>query len=159
MNDERMISIYPNTLGFGYVVLNENGEILDYGMVSIRPVHNDKCLDRIHEMVLYYQPRILILEDYKNSNKSERVRELLKDICEYGKDSMKILKYSKDQIRNTFDVFGAKNKYEISKKIAEVYPQLNSKLPEKRKPWEPENYYQGIFDAMALVLTHHYLND
>lgn len=55
--------------------------------------------------------------------------------------------------------FGAKNKYEISKKIAEAYPQLNSKLPEKRKAWETENYYQGIFDAMALILTHYYLND
>ncbi|HEY5591321.1 MAG TPA: hypothetical protein VIK55_09915 [Paludibacter sp.] len=159
MNDERMIAIYPNTLGFGYVVLNDKGEILDYGMVTIRPVRNNKCLDRIHEMVLYYQPKILILEDYENSNKSERVRILLKDICEYGEDSIKIFKYSREQIRNTFDVFGARNKYEISKKISEAYPQLKSKLPEKRKAWEPENYYQGIFDAMSLVLTHHYLSD
>lgn len=159
MIDERMMAIHPNTAGFGYVILNEMGEVLDYGMVSIRPVCNDKCLDRIHEMVLYYQPNILILEDYENSNKSERVRKLIKDIYEYGEDRIKIFKYSKDQIRNTFDVFGAKNKFEISRKISEAYPQLKSKLPEKRKTWEPENYYQGIFDAMALVLTHHYLND
>lgn len=159
MNDERMIAIYPNTLGFGYVVLNDKGEILDYGLVAIRPVRNNKCLDRIHEMILYYQPQILILEDYENSNKSERVRILLKDICEYGEDSIKIFKYSREQIRNTFDVFGARNKYEISKKISEAYPQLKSKLPEKRKAWEPENYYQGIFDAMSLVLTHQYLSD
>ena len=159
MNYERMISIYPNTLGFGYVVLNDKGEILDYGMVSIRPVRNDKCLDRIHEMVLYYQPQILILEDFRNSNKSERVRRLLKNICDYAQDSIRIFKYTREQIRNTFDVFGARNKYEVSKKISEAYPQLKSKLPEKRKTWEPENYYQGIFDAMALVLTHHYLSD
>jgi hypothetical protein len=159
MIDERMIAIYPNTLGFGYVILNEKGEILDYGMVSIRPVRNDKCMDRIHEMVLYYQPKILILEDYENSNKSERVRKLLKDICEYGEGNIKVFKYSREQIKDTFDVFGARNKYEVSKKISEAYPQLKSKLPEKRKAWEPENYYQGIFDAMALVLTHHYLNE
>ena len=159
MNYERMISIYPNTLGFGFVVLNEKGEILDYGMVSIRPVRNDKCMDRFHEMVLYYQPQILILEDYKNTNKSERVRKLLKNINDYAQDSIRVFKYTKEQIRNTFDVFGARNKYEVSKKISEAYPQLKSKLPEKRKTWEPENYYQGIFDAMALVLTHHYLSD
>lgn len=159
MNYEKMISIYPNTLGFGYVVLNEKGEILDYGMVSIRPVRNDKCLDRIHEMVLYYQPQILILEDFKNSNKSERVRKLLKNIYDYAQDSIRIFKYSREQIRNTFEVFGARNKYEVSKKISEAYPQLKSKLPEKRKTWEPENYYQGIFDAMALVLTHQYLSE
>lgn len=159
MNEERMIAIYPNTLGFGYVILNDKGEILDYGMVSVRPVQNKKCMDRIHEMTLYYQPKVLILEDYKNSNKSERVRKLIRNICDYAQDNIRIFKFSREQVRNTFEVFGAKNKYEISKKISEVYPQLKTKLPDKRKPWEPENYYQGIFDAMALVLTHHYLND
>jgi len=157
MNDKRMIAIHPNTLGFGYVVLNEKGEILDYGIIAVRPVSNRKCLDRIHEMILYYQPNILILEDYKNSNKSERVKKLLKDIYYYGQDSIRIFKYSKEQVRNTFEVFGARNKFEISRKISEVYPQLKSKLPEKRKTWEPENYYQGIFDSMSLVLTHQYL--
>jgi len=159
MNEEGMIAIYPNTLGFGYVVLNEKGEIIDYAMVSVRPVRNDKCLDRIHEMILYYQPKIMILEDYKESNKSERVKKLLKNINDYGQDSIRIFKYSREQIRDTFEVFGAKNKYEISRKISEAYPQLKSKLPEKRKTWEPENYYQGIFDALALVFTYHYLND
>lgn len=159
MNEEGMIAIYPNTLGFGYVVLNDKGEILDYAMVSVRPVRNDKCLDRIHEMILYYQPKILILEDYKKSNKSERVRKLLKNINDYGQDSISIFKYSREQIRDTFEIFGAKNKFEISRKISEAYPQLKSKLPEKRRSWEPENYYQGIFDSMALVLTHRYLID
>lgn len=43
--------------------------------------------------------------------------------------------------------------------LGKLTPQLKSKLPDKRKPWEPENYYQGIFDALALVLTHQYLED
>jgi len=159
MNEERMIAIHPNTAGFGYVILNEKGEILDYGVVSIRPVQNDKCLARIKEIGCYYQPKILILEDSKNSNKSERIKELIERICDSGKDKIKIYQYSREQIKDTFDLFGARNKYEISKKISEAYPQLKSKLPDKRKPWEPENYYQGIFDALALVLTHHYLND
>ncbi|HZK68586.1 MAG TPA: hypothetical protein VFC36_03215 [Paludibacter sp.] len=159
MNDERMIAIHPNTMGFGYVILNEKGEILDYGIVSIRPVQNDRCLARIKEIVCYYQPEILILEDSKNSNKSERIKKLIERICDCGKDKFKIYQYSREQIRDTFNLFGTRNKYEISKKISEAYPQLKSKLPDKRKPWEPENYYQGIFDALALVLTHHYLAD
>lgn len=159
MNDESMIAVYPNTLGFGYVILNEKGEILDFGVVSVRPACNDKCLKRIHEIISYYQPKILIVEDHEKSNKSKRVRKLIKELCDYWEFSVNVLKYSKDQIRDTFEVFGARNKYEVSKKISEAYPQLKNKLPEKRKTWEPEDYYQGIFDAMALVLTHHYLND
>lgn len=159
MRNETMIAVYPNTLGFGYVVLNEKGEILDFGMVSIRPVGNDKCLKRINEIITYFQPQILIVEDHTRSNKSKRVRKLIKEISDYWEFSLSIFKYTKEQILNTFEVFKARNKFEISRKISEAYPQLKSKLPEKRKTWEPEDYYQGIFDAMALVLTHHYLND
>jgi hypothetical protein len=157
MNNKRMFSIYPNTMGFGFVVLSEKGEIIDYGVVSIHPVSNELCLKRIKEIVSYYRPEILIVEDYEESYKSMRVKKLIAEICHYCKEKLKIFKYSRDEIRNVFDVFGARNKYEISKKISEAYPQLKSKLPEKRRTWEPENYYQGIFDAMSLVLTHYYL--
>ena len=109
MNEKRIIAIYPNTIGFGHVILNEKGEILDYGMVSIRPVNNEKCLKRIKEIISYYQPEILILENCKNSHKSERVKNLITVINNFGRYKAKIIKYSKEDIRNTFDVFGAKN--------------------------------------------------
>lgn len=70
---EKIMSVYINTIGFGYVVLND-GEILDYDVVSICPVQNDKCITKINEIACYYLPGILILEDYKKSNKSERVK-------------------------------------------------------------------------------------
>ncbi len=155
----RIISIFPNTMGFGFVILSDSGEIIDYGIVSIHPVNNDVCLKRIKDIISYYYPTALILEDYEESYKSERVRKLIDNICFYYKDDLKIFKYSREQIKNTFDIFGARNKYEISKKISEAYPQLKNKLPEKRRTWEPENYYQGIFDAMSLILTHSYLTD
>lgn len=155
--NNRVFAIYPNTMGFGFVVLSEKGEILDYGMVSIHPVSNDLCLKRVKEITSYFRPEILVIEDFENSYKSTRVRKLIADVCNYSSERMKIFKYSRDQVRDVFELFGANNKYEISKKIAEAYPQLKSKLPEKRRAWEPENYYQGIFDAMSLVLTHYYL--
>lgn len=158
MRNKTMVSIYPNTLGFGYVALNEKGEIIDYGMISVRPIRNNKCLDKIRDMILYYEPNILILEDYMNSNKSERIKKLIKSIS-IENDNLKVFRYSIEQIKNTFEIFGAKNKYEISKKIVEAYPQLETRRPNKRKVWEPANYYQGIFDALALVLTHQYIND
>lgn len=151
-----MIAIYPNTMGFGFVILTEKGEILDFGITTVRPIKNDICIEKIKEIVCYYKPRILILEDYENSIKSERIKELIRSICECKEHQFKINKYTREQVKDTFEIFGAKNKYEISQKIAEAYPQFKTKLPNKRKPWEPENYYQGIFDAMALVLTHLY---
>jgi hypothetical protein len=159
MSDNKIISIHINGIGFGYVVLNEKGKIIDYGMVAIQPMSNDKCLKRIKEIVSYHQPEALILENDKNSKKSERVKNLTKRISNYGKNDLKITRYTKEEIQNTFEIFKAKNKYERSRKISEGYPELKSKLPERRKAWESENYYQGIFDAMSLFLTHQYLDD
>lgn len=159
MNEGTLIAVYPNTTGFGHVILNEKGEILDFGITSIRPVKNEKCLEKIIEVVTYFQPSILILEDYEKSVKSERVKELIKEISNCVTKGIKVFKYTRVQVKDTFELFGARNKYEISQKISEIYPELKTKLPNKRKPWEPENYYQGLFDAMALVLTYQYLND
>lgn len=159
MNEGTLIAVYPNTTGFGYVILNEKGEILDYGVTAIRPIKNEKCLEKINEVVSYYQPSILILEDYENSIKSKRVKELIKQIYKCVTVGIKIFEYTREQVKDTFELFGARNKYEISQKISEIYTELKTKLPNKRRPWEPENYYQGIFDAMALVLTHQYLSD
>lgn len=158
MKMEKTISVYINTIGFGYAILTD-GEILDCGMVTVRPADNSKAFCKINEITGYFQPNILILEDYEKSNKSERVKKLIKKLYDYWKDKIKIHRYSRQQVKDTFQVFGARNKFEIGRKIVDIYPQLTAKLPDKRKPWEPENYYQGIFDAMALEMTHLYLNN
>jgi len=154
---EKIISVYINTIGFGYVILN-NGEILDYGMVTVRHAQNSRGFCKINEIAEYYQPNILILEEFENSKKSERVKKLIKSLYDYWKDKIKIYIYSRRQVKDTFQIFGARNKFEIGRRIVEIYPQLKAKLPDKRKPWEPENYYQGIFDAMALIFAHQYLD-
>jgi hypothetical protein len=159
MINGKMLAVYPNTNGFGYVILSDKGEILDYGITAVRPIKNEKCIERIMVLVRYFKPKILIMEDYEGSIKSKRVQELTKKICEELNENLVIFKFTREQVRDTFELFGARNKYEISQKISEVYPQFKAKLPDKRKPWEPENYYQGLFDAMALVLTYMYLND
>lgn len=159
MINEKMLAVYPNTNGFGYVILSNKGEVLDYGITTVRPIKNEKCIERILVLVRYFKPNILILEDYENSIKSLRIKELTKKICEELNHNLVVFKYTREQVKDTFELFGARNKYEISKKIVEIYPQFNTKLPGKRKIWESENYYQGIFDSLALVLTHQYLND
>lgn len=156
MNNKTIIAIYPNTLGFGYVIINNKGEIWDFGIVPIRPVSNRRCMERINEIISYHNPQILILEHHNNSRKSARIKKLNKQLYEEWKEYVSVYRYTQQQVRETFEIFGAKNKYEINQKIVEAYPQFRTKLPDKRKPWEPENYYQGLFDALALFISYQY---
>jgi hypothetical protein len=58
-----------------------------------------------------------------------------------------------------FEQFGAKSKYEIANKIIAWFPQLASRAPKIRKAWMDEDYNMGIFDALALAITHKYLTE
>jgi hypothetical protein len=62
-------------------------------------------------------------------------------------------------MRDVFEQFGAKSKYEIANKIVTWFPQLVSRAPKIRKPWMDEDYNMGIFDALALAITHKYLTE
>ena len=157
MKNQRIMSVYLNTRGFGFAVLGEKGEIIDCGVSVIRPINKEMCLKRVKEVISYYLPQKLILEKFENSKKSDRVRRLNKEISKYGEPHFKIYKYSNKQIVDTFEIFGAKNKFERSRKVVETYPELKDKLPEKRKPWKSDGYYQILFDTMTLILTHYYL--
>lgn len=157
MIPHRIISIFINSLGFGFAVIDQKGELFDYGVITIRQKKTNKCLNRICQIIAYFEPQILLLEN-PEVTKSRRIKTLITNVSKFAENQYKVFKYSKEQIRNTFELFGAKNKFEISRKISEIYPELNTKLPEKRRLWDGEAYYQGIFDAMSLVFTYLYLN-
>jgi hypothetical protein len=65
--------------------------------------------------------------------------------------------YSRIEIKEVFSNFNAQTKFEIAYVIARWLPQSNNKLPHYRKAWMAESYWQGMFDAMSLVLTKYYL--
>ena len=67
--------------------------------------------------------------------------------------------YSHEQIQFVFEQFKARTKHEIASIITEWLPQFKSKMPPIRKPWMCEDYHMGMFDALALAITHFYLSD
>ena len=165
MNDliyiEEILAIYPNMKGFGYAFFQDIYMPKYYGMSIVKPPDNDKCLKRIIDMIQTYQPTLLILPtpDGKRNRKRKRIQELLQNITEYAMANNITLKsYSRDQIRLVFEKFDARSKLEIAQKICSGMPELEKYKPVRRKAYMPEDYYQGMFDAISLTLTHAYLN-
>ena len=92
--------------------------------------------------------------------KSNRVKKLIKKIIEYASNrDIVVRQYSRVQIRSAFEDFSAVSKYEIAVQIAKFFPHLNKVLSPKPKCYLPQNHYQGMFDAMSLVLSHHFLSN
>jgi len=159
-NDKFTLAFFPNAKGFGFAFMQNALTLKDYQIVTSRPISNSTLMNRIRDYIDYYEPDIVILEDYnyKQSYKSKRVKKLIDTISEYAKTrKIKIVFYSREQIKFVFSEFNAKTKYEISKVISENIPKLKKLLKPKHKIWEPEPYAQGIFDAVSLGITHYFL--
>lgn len=161
-NNETVLAIYPNFRGFGYAFLESPTEPRDCGIVTIRPICNRKCLERIKKFIDYYRPTLIVLQDFsgKYSNKSTRVKTLIDNLISFcHTNQISVKQYSREQIRFVFSQFQVKSKYAIAKKIVEWLPQFKNKMPEVRKPWMCDDYNMGIFDAVSLALTHFYLEE
>lgn len=158
--DTFVLVFYPNYLGFGFAFMQNALTLKDYQIVTSRPISNTKLIKRIRDYIDYYEPDIVVLEDYKGkqSRKSKRVEKLIRSISDYAKTKkIKTIFYAREQIKFVFSEFNAKTKYEISKVVSENIPELKKLLKPKRKLWEVEPYSQGIFDAVSLGITHYFI--
>ena len=49
---------------------------------------------------------------------------------------------------------GAKSKDDIAEMVAKRVPELEMRLPPRRRLWESEHFSMGVFEAAALALTY-----
>lgn len=158
---EVVLALYPNKRGIGFAVLNGPEELIEYGQRHISPLSMCNSLKRVREYLNYYEPTVVLLRaDHEVYLKSERVKKLIHLISkESRKEGREVHQYSRRQIRETFSSFKAKSKYAISRKLIEWFPKLESYAMPYRKQWMSEHHNVGIFDALALAITHYYLVD
>ena len=151
-----VLSLYPNSRGLGYVCIEEPQSLLDFGIVTGKPISNRRIMERVRKFLDYYKPTIVLVRDAQPYNR--RICRLLEDIAGHAEQlGLSVYRYSRQQIKETFEVYGASTKYEVSRKLADWFPVLNSRAPKVRKAWMDEDYNMGIFDAVSLALTHQHL--
>jgi len=157
-----VFSIYPNANGYGFVFMENARKLIDFGVTRINPINNTIVLNRIKKSINYFRPSIITTVDPsgKSSRTGSRVRKLIKKIEHYAKvENLPLSIISRDNIRETFQIFGSVTKYDISQTLIKAFPELDRKLPNKRKLWTSEDRNMAIFDALSLAITWYYLND
>lgn len=155
------LSFYPNTRGFGYACTEGPSEVIDCGVATVRPVGNDKLIERARRFIEYYEPTLILVQngDGKYSRQGKRVSSLIREIISFAaKEQIPIKQYTREQVRFVFEQFGAKTKYEVAQKIISWLPEMKYREPKARKIYTSEDYNMGVFDALSLVFTHIYLS-
>ena len=155
-----ILSLYPNARGLGYVCLEAPQRLLDSGVLTVRPLSNERILVRVAKFVEFYHPTLIVIRDSDTltTRRAKRVQGLMDTITAYAKSkNIKVAKYTRQQIRDVFEVHGAQTKYEIAQQIIHWFPELAPRAPKIRKPWMDEDYNMGLFDALSVAITHLYL--
>ncbi len=159
--DRPVLALFPNFIGFGYALFNDENAALYCGMVSIRIRNTDSFIERVERMIKIYNPPIIVLPTAtgKFNHKRERIQGLLAVISILADKYGIIVKvYSREQIRMAFQQHQADTKQKIAEKISECLPEYKHRCPQRKKNSFTENYNQGMFDAMSLAYTHFYMN-
>ena len=155
LHEERIVSISPTSHGFGFAVF-EDTTLIDWGHAHVRPAKADRCLARSMELLSWYDPSIVVIEDveWASSRRGERVRNLLKQLSRLVKNSSsRLVKIPLGLVSKIFSASGYATKHEIATTVLIHYPELEVKLPPPRKVWTSEDERMAIFAAVALVLT------
>lgn len=160
-NKTIILSLYPNARGLGYACLEKPQKVKESGVITIRPICNRKVLERVSKFVDFFRPHVVIVKDYEATSwKQKRSAALAESIASFAKENnIPVYRYSRQQIREVFEQFGATSKYTIAQKIISWFPHFQRHAPKIRKPWMAEDYHMGEFDAVSLTLTHLYLTE
>jgi hypothetical protein len=134
MNEESpvILALYPNSVGIGYVCLQIPEKLLGYGVATAKPLSNSRLLKRTEKFIGYYRPKIIVLRETgasKNSLRSDKLIEAITTLS--GEMGIKVFRYTKQQIKDTFEVFGAHTKYEMVR-LSQCCPTSHPAHPKKR---------------------------
>jgi hypothetical protein len=158
----RVLALYPFTRGFGYALFEGQKFAIDWGMKEARKNKNARSMKSIKELITFYYPDVIILEDYAGtgSRRCKRVQRLIRDITRFAKlRNVRVYQYSRGYVREIFSSCGATTKYEIAEIITEQFPEFKPRLPSERKLWMSEDPRMSIFDAASLALTFFFTED
>ena len=88
----------------------------------------------------------------RGTHRAPRIQKLNHQALQIAKRrGIPVRAYSRAQVVEFFEEFGATTKQRIAEAIAKHIPALSLYVPPPRKPWKSEDPRMGIFDAAALA--------
>lgn len=153
----RALGIDPTSRGFGFAVLEQNGNLVDWGTRQT-PSHNRnaRCIAAVLTLIRKYEPDVLALEDCSadGSRRCSRVQALIRTLRRRATEhTLSVRLVGPRELREPCSDKQRATKHEIAQMLAARFSALARQLPPRRKPWMSEDPRMGIFDAVALAVV------
>lgn len=142
---KRVIGIDPCSRGFGFAVVEDDGRLVDYAFVQVRPWRLEKMSVRLAMLVDRYAPVLLVVRQTAGQPQALRRRQIEACIIQLAaKRGLLVAAVSTDELKRRYGVLTL---YAVAKSLADSMPELSPTLPEPRQPWTSQN--AGLYPLLA----------
>lgn len=152
----RLLAFYPNSKGLCYALLERGLRTIDWGIETGRQRKQATVLHHATSLLAMCGPSSIILPSRMDVEKrSRRLQEVANSIEHMSIDGdLGVHGYARADSKIAFGKVGSNSEDVIAAGIARLLPELELHLTPARKLWMSEDYRMGLFDAVAVVLTH-----
>jgi len=155
--ETRILAVDARRNRFGYVLFEGPERLLDWGGSEISPGLNDRAAvgrarKRIRSVLRLRHPMVVVLKRPRRmiTDKISARGPVLKAIVSEA-TGLQIPTHfvSRKDIREAFRILPGHSKYDIANRLVQLFPELVTRLPPRRKAWQSEPRSMIVFDAIA----------
>jgi hypothetical protein len=147
----RLLAIDLTGKGFGFVLLDAQLGLLDWGFCCVRSKDDDAFMERVKDRIDRGQPTVLVFENFAPVKARRNALKRLGLVMQLVTDHrLGICQVSRKVVQR---VLGLRTKDEIAQALAARFPELQSRVPPERERWMQEADRMHIFDALSFGLA------
>jgi hypothetical protein len=157
--EERILAIVIRSQRLGFAVAEGSLELLHWGIIYYEK--NEKAsvaaaAKRIKALFARFIPSVVAIErsvgeKALNPHGLRSINQKIRKEAAHRSVPVRLL--SRINVREGFRDLGVRSKDDIAVLLARIFPELQSKLPPKRKIWKREHFSMPLFDAVALAVA------
>jgi len=160
--NDLILAAHPTSHGFGWAFFERPLFLSDFGIASAKGQRSGKFLERFAELLDTRKPSALVLEKLNadDGRYTDRTHELFDAMRGMAKSrGIDVHVYDRGEVGMVVAGDHKATRHALAQAVVEQIAIPRSRLPRKRKLWDPEDHRQCLFDAAALGITHILLSE
>ena len=153
----RILAVDPAPRGFGFAAFELPFHLVEGRFIATRTPRKSDPIPLLEQLLTRFRPKTLVLEDTSAAGSLRRpriVRLLARMAALAEEQGVPVTRIPRLSVVRAFAAEGETvSKQAIAERLAKHFPELQKKLPPRRRLWQSEAERLAIFDAVALAVT------
>lgn len=159
-HEVRIVAIAIRSQRLGLAVLEDSLGLMDWRTLHYESNHTERiqaAKQKLTSLFALYMPSVIVVERSRlskalNAPNVEAIARFLRRESRLRTIPMLIMR--RKDVRDTFRNSQGGSKDAIAAELTQMFPELLSKLPPRRRIWHGEHPTMPLFDAVALAVAY-----